>query len=69
MNKAKTFKSKFKFGLSASKAKSGNCVNEAYNTLSLSQYRIWLDENWNKFSNYEKEVAENIEYCIREGNY
>ena len=69
MSKAIPFKTNYKFGMSEKKCWEGNIVNDAYKSLPWVEYREWEQENWEKFSNYEKQVAENIQMSILEGNW
>jgi hypothetical protein len=63
------FQTNYRFGMSEEECEDGNIVNDAYSKLPYSDYRQWLEQNWDKMSDYEQQVAENIEASIREGYY
>lgn len=67
MNKAKTFKTNYKFGMSEEECWEGNIVMDAYSSLPYSDFREWEQKNWDKMSDYEKQVSENIQASIEEG--
>lgn len=44
-----------------------NIVDDAFKTMPRQAYLAWLDQHWDQLSDLEKEIAENIEYGIKEG--
>jgi len=67
MNKAIPFKTNYRFGMDEEECWEGNIVGDAYSSLPFPDFKKWEDENWDKMSDYEKGVAENIQASIEEG--
>ena len=67
MNNAQLFETKYKLNSCEKDCEFGNIVNDAFHALPRPDYNNWVDENWDKMSEFEQSVVENIEYGIREG--
>ncbi len=63
------FQTNYRFGMSEEECEDGNIVNDAYSKLPYPDYRPWVEQNWDKMSEYEQAVAENIEASVSEGYY
>ena len=63
------FDTKYTLGSTEEQCKDGNIVNDAFEALPYKKYIAWVDENWDRMSEYEQSVAENIEYNIKEQLY
>ena len=63
------FQTQYRFGMSEEECEDGNIVIDAYSKIPYSDFREWEKKNWDKMSDYEKEVSENIQASIEEGYY
>ena len=63
------FQTQYRFGMSEEECEDGNIVMDAYSKIPYTDFRKWEEKNWDKMSDYEKEVSENIQASIEEGYY
>ena len=62
----KEIKSNYKFGMSEEECGMGNIVADAFDQLPFNQFKDWVNENWDKMSEYEMAVVEGMEYEVGE---